>query len=542
MIDIEIPFEKDRSKRYRFFEILPGALSWSVLILPFALSLINPLITIYLIIAYMLLWFIKSIAMNIRAVHGFTITQTHQKLDWTELLKELEQGEVKDPHANRPKWHYDNLLRLQVQPAPVKPNEIIHAIIIATYNESRAVLEPTIQSVLASEYNMKKVILVLAFEERGGEVVEKQAQELINEYKGKFMDAFAVKHPADMPGEVIGKGGNITFAGRKLKTYLEEHKIDPIHVIVTTLDSDNRPHKKYLSALSYTYAATPDPIHVSYQPMPMFTNNIWDAPAPMRVVATGNSFWMTVQSLRPHTLRNFSSHAQGMAALIDTDFWSVRTIVEDGHQFWRTYFRYDGKHEVYPIYLPIYQDAVLSNGYLKTLKAQFIQMRRWAWGASDIAYVAEKGFFTDNEVPKMDLIFKFFRLVEGHLSWATAPLILAGAAFIPLLLNPNNFAANQLPLIASRIQTVALFGIFITLFYSLKTLPPKPARYKRHRSVFMVLQWVLLPVTTITYSACSGLYSQTRLMFGKYLDKFDITEHTVITDDKKTVTGHDIRH
>jgi hypothetical protein len=129
-------------------------------------------------------------------------------------------------------------------------------------------------------------------------------------------------------------------------------------------------------------------------------NNIWDAPAPMRVIATGNSFWNIILSMRPHMLRNFSSHAQPMEALIDTDFWSVRTIVEDGHQYWRTFFRYDGKHDVYPIYVPIYQDAVLTENYKKTLKAQFIQVRRWAWGASDIAYVAYLGFFRKNRIPK----------------------------------------------------------------------------------------------------------------------------------------------
>ena len=39
--------------------------------------------------------------------------------------------------------------------------------------------------------------------------------------------------------------------------------------------------------------------------------------------------------------------------------------------------------------MPIYQDAVLSSTYVKTLKAQFIQLRRWAYGASDVPYVAK---------------------------------------------------------------------------------------------------------------------------------------------------------
>jgi hypothetical protein len=166
-----------------------------------------------------------------------------------------------------------------------------------------------------------------------------------------------------------------------------------------------------------------------------------------------------------------------MEALIDTDFWSVRTIVEDGHQFWRTYFRYDGKHEVYPIYLPIYQDAVLAEGYRRTLRAQFIQVRRWAWGASDIAYVVKKGYLTRNKLPRYDLAAKLFRLMEGHLSWATAPIILTFSAFVPILFNPQDIAANQLPNIASRIQTLAMAGLAITMFLSFKALPPKPARY-----------------------------------------------------------------
>jgi hypothetical protein len=259
----------------------------------------------------------------------------------------------------------------------------------------------------------------------------------------------------------------------------------------------------------------------------MYTNNIWDAPAPMRVIASGNSMWNIVLSLRHHVLRNFSAHAQPMDALIATDFWSTRTVVEDGHQFWRSYFRFDGKYEVHPIYLPIYQDAVLAATLRKTLKVQFIQIRRWAYGASDIAYVADKAFFTPNKISKADRLFKFLRLLEGHVSWATAPLILAFAALIPALFNSNDMAANQLPLIASRIQTIALTGIFVTFFISMKMLPPKPARYKHHRTIFMVLQWGLLPVTTILYNAMAALNSQTRLMFKKYLDVFDVTDKAV---------------
>ncbi len=548
MRNIEIPYVEDRGKRYRFFEMLPGLLTWTILALPFALSfvyvkyyLVTVPVAAFFISGYLLLWFAKAMGLNIRALQGFKMMTQHQHLPWRQMLEELRTGKVDQPDRHIPTWHYETVRRVQEQPTPIKVEEIIHVTMIALYNESREILEPTIKSVLASEYDCKKqVILAIAYEERGGPEAEAMIKDIIKEYKGKFKYAFAVKHPKDIPGEVIGKGGNITFAARELTKYIKEQKIDPLKVIVTTLDSDNRPHKYYLAALSYLYAATPDPLYVSYQPIPIYTNNIWDAPAPMRVIATGNSFWNIVLSMRHHMIRNFSAHAQSLQTLIDTDYWSVRTIVEDGHQFWRTYFRYDGKHEVYPVYVPIYQDAVLSSTYWKTLKAQFIQLRRWAWGASDIAYVAEKGFFTPNKVPKFDLFIKFMRLLEGHITWAVAPIILAFSGFIPRLLNPKDldqigFSSDQLPHIASRVQTVALLGIFITLFLSVKMLPPKPERYKRHRSLFMMIQWVMLPVTTIAYNSFAALYSQTRLMFGRYYDKFDVTDKAVVTEENKKV-------
>lgn len=528
---IEIPYENERGRRYRFFEILPGALSWTILIAPFILSIFAPTATVFFIIVFMLLWFVKSVGLLVRNFQGLRRMDEHQKLDWQSLLTDLEQDQIVDTALVPPDWHHHNLARSRT----IKPSQVYHAIIIATYNESREVLEPTIQSVLAMDFDMKKVILVLAYEQRGGPAVATQSKELIKTYAGKFYHAFTVEHPANVPNEVIGKGSNLTHAGRELQTYLEKEHIDPINVVVTTLDSDNRPHTQYLSCLTYLYTACPEPVHASFQPIPIFTNNIWDAPAPMRVIATGNSFWNIILSMRPHMIRNFSSHAQGMKPLIDTDFWSVRTIVEDGHQFWRTYMRYNGKHQVYPMYIPIYQDAVLAGSYRKTLKMQFIQLRRWAWGASDVAYVAEKGFFSDNDIPKTDLIMKFGRLLEGHISWATAPLILAFSAFVPALINPRDYAANQLPIIASHIQRIAMVGIIATLYLSLKTLPPKPERYKKRRTLWMVLQWVYLPITTVLYNAMSALYSQTRLMFGMYMTKFDVTEKAVITEHKKTI-------
>lgn len=531
MKNIEIPYPKERGAKYRALEILPGLLSWSLLLLPIVLSFVSVTLTAIFVIFYILVWFFKAIALNIRVLQGYKIMKRHEKLDWHALIKDLAHpaSAITSP-ASTDKWHSKNLVRLFEAGESRDINDYFHVIIIALYKEPREVIEPTIQNVLKSHYDMNKVAVFVAYEERGGEATKTMITQLAKDYKNSFYHFEAVEHPKDIEGEVIGKGGNITFTGRRVKDFLDEKKIPYVNTILTTLDSDNRPHANYLASLTYFYMACPDPVTTSFQPIPMFLNNIWDAPAPMRVIAAGNSFWMIVQALRPHMLRNFASHAQSMQALVDTDFWSTRTIVEDGHQFWRTYFRYDGRHDVHPLFVPVYQDAVLAGSYTTTLKAQFIQMRRWAWGASDIAYVISKGFSKKSKVPKADLFFKITRLIEGHVSWATAPLLILLAPLSLFYLNPDartSLVANQLPVIASRIQTAALVGIVATLYLSVVTLPPRPERYKRRKHAFMFLQWVLLPFTTIFYSSFAAITSQTRLMFGKYLGKFDFTEKVV---------------
>lgn len=541
MQDLEIPLGK-RTRFYRFFEMLPGLLSYTIIALPVILSFINPLYGAVFIIVFIIIWFVKTVGMSYRTIQGYNTLQCAQRIHWKLRLSDLESPAraLKDRHYEgswRSEVHQHNLEQLDNTVNARKPSDIYNAVIIATYNESRDVLEPTIQAVLDGDYDPSRIIVTIAYEERGGAAIEETVTALQEQYRDKFNQFYIVKHPADMPGEVVGKGGNITYAGKFLAGELTKLAINPENVLVTTLDSDNRPHKTYFSYVTYEFIVHPDPRHVAFQPLALFQNNIWDVPAPMRVIATGNSFWSLLNSLRPHMLRNFAAHSQSMAALIEMDFWSVRTIVEDGHQFWRSYFRFNGHYEVVPIYVPIYQDAVLAEGYRNTLKAQFVQLRRWAYGASDVAYVASKVFTRTRTVPLGDGISKFFRLLEGHVSWASASLILLFGAWGPLFVNPESnrsLVAHELPTIASGLQQIATIGLFITVFLAFRMLPPRPERYKRHRSFGMIIQWVLMPITSIVYGSAAALYSQTRLLFGRYLDKFDVTDKAVVQSDGTT--------
>ena len=534
MIDLEIPLKK-RTRLYRFFEMVPAILSYGMILLLVVLSLISPIAAAVYLLLIIITMLVKAVGIATHTIGGRNRLDGAQKVNWHERFLRLEDP-VKNYEKEKNAYssgfgfevHKENLRLIAADPdAFPKPSSLYHAVIIAAYNESYEVLEPTIQTVVDTTFDNDKLILVLAYEERGGAGIEETAHRLQEKFGGIFKALHLVKHPKDLPDEVVGKGGNITYAGFFLKDWLQKQGIAYRDVIVTTLDSDNKPHATYFDYVAYEYIVHEDRKHLSYQPISLFLNNIWDAPAPMRVVATGNSFWNIISSMRPHTLRNFASHSQPMDALVEMDFWSKRSIVEDGHQYWRSYFYFGGNYSVTPIYVPIYQDAVLSDTYKKTLKAQFIQLRRWAYGASDIPYVATRIFTKHRNVPFGPSFARLLRLIDGHVTLASIAILVAVGGWVPLLINSEaarDISAHQLPEVISGVQRIAMIGLFITVFLGFKMLPPRPARYKRRRTLWMLLQWFLMPVTAIVYSAMAAFNAQTHLLLGKYLDKFDVTE------------------
>jgi hypothetical protein len=53
----------------------------------------------------------------------------------------------------------------------------------------------------------------------------------------------------------------------------------------------------------------------------------------------------------------------------------------------------------------------------------------------------------------------------------------------------------------------------------------------------MLLQWALTPVTGVGFGCVAAFNSQTRLMFGHYLSRFDVTEKAVVTTSGHTISS-----
>jgi hypothetical protein len=485
-----------KSFRIRLLEIIPGLLTWLTFILPIVLAFYNPMLVSLVVMIYALYWLFKTLVMSRHLIEGYRHYQSAIRVKW--------RYELETTHPDT--WQ-----------------RVVHLVFVPMYKEEYGTLEHTFEALLHSDYPLNKVIPILCTEERAGEAAQQTALKIQQKYGDAFDRFYVTVHPSDIAGEVKGKGANITFAARQVVPQLLFQGYKAEDVLVTTLDADNRVDKQYFACASKAFLESDDPTHTSYQPLPMFFNNIWDVPLFIRMIALGSSFWVMVEATRPHRLRNFSAHSQSLTGLIECDFWSVTTIVEDGHQYWRSLYRFGGKHTVIPIFIPIYMDAVLSDTLWGTIKEQYLQKRRWAWGVSDVPYVFEHNL-ADKSMSWWEKWKQFYTLFEGHYSWATASLVLALGGWPPLLINSayqKTVFAYNFPFYYSKILLLAGVGMVVTLVISSLILPPPPARY-RSKKLIMLRDWILapflLPITNIFLSALPAIDSQTRLMFGKYLE------------------------
>ena len=554
--DLEIPLGK-RTKKYRLLEILPGAMSYTMIILLFALSIISPALGSYYLLLIIAVTLVKAVGIVYRTIQGYNAAKRAEKVNWHERLVDLETPHERYEELLKHKCkefafseHVENLKLLSVgkdlvlsesevavDDEPIffpKPKEIYHAVIMVAYNEGLETLIPTVEAVRDGSFDNERIIFVFGYEERGGEAMVENAKILKEKFKDDFFEFITVMHPKDLKDEIQGKGPNLNFAAGELLEFVKKKKIPLKNVIVTSLDSDNKMSKWYLDYVAYQFIVHPNRQHLSYQPVSLFTNNIWDAPAPMRIIAISNSFFNIISSMRSHTLKNFASHSQPLLALSEMGFWSKKTIVEDGHQYWRSLFFFKGNYEVLPIHVAIYQDAVMEETLIKTLKAQFIQLRRWDYGASDVAYVGVRLFSKDRKqigkMPFLPLFAKFVRLLEGHVTLAAISPMVAFGGWVPKIINSRSkdLLTFNLPNTISLIQIFASVGLMTTILLSLKMLPPRPKEVKTPR-ILMILQWLLMPVVAIVYQSFAAFYSQTRLLTGNYMEKFDVTKKVVKT-------------
>ncbi len=476
----------------RFGEVLPGFLTWLTFLGAIPSAIYYPVYLAVFMIVFDVFWLIKAIYTSIHLVDGYAKLKENLKIDWFSRAKKIKDWE-----------------------------KIYHIVIFPIYKEGLEIISPSIQSIVDSNYPKGKIIVVLTFEERSGrDLVKKRMEAAQKEFSDKFFIFLATVHPDGMQGEAKVKGANLTWAAKKIKKIIDEKKLKYEDMIVSTLDCDSRVHPQYLAALSYAYLNNPNPTRSSYQPLPMFFNNIWDTTSISRVIITGSAFWNMIQAVRPERIVTYTSHSMSFKAVVDVNYWPVNMISDDSIIFWKCFIVFGIEYDIKPIFLPIYMDAVQAETAWQTLVNQYKQYRRWAYGAENTAIIL-RGFLKYNKVPLKEKIIRMWSEIYGRHSWATASVMVAAFGWLPFIFGGDNFKnsvlASNLPVTLRTLMLVAMFGLFVSAFLSVLVVPPNPKLKGKRGYMQLMLEWVLLPIVAIPMGTLPAIDAQTRLMFGKYM-------------------------
>ena len=499
---------------YRLLEIFPAGLSWLTLISVILISWLTPVFAAIFIIVFDIYWLLKTVYLALHLRTAFKKLRRSLEINWLNQL-----SNINPPHP--PTSGGEQMLN-------VYWTDIYHLILLPFYNESEKTIRASIESLANANYPKNKMIIVLATEKRallrqgfGGQVGYNPlfiAEKIKKEYENKFFKFLITIHPENLPDEISGKGSNISWAGKQAKKeIIDALKISYENVLVSAFDIDTVIYPDYFSRLTYVFLNTPNNQNFSYQPVPFYTNNIWQSPALARVVALSATFWHMLQQERMERLTTFSSHSMPLQALVNVDFWQKNMVSEDSRIFWQCLLRHNGNYGVVPLHYPVKMDANAAPSFWQTIKNLYKQQRRWAWGAENVPYILF-GFCKNKEIKFHKKWHYAWVYIEGFWSWSTNTLIIFMLGWLPIVLGGEIFKqtllAYNLPQITRWLMTLSMVGIITSAYLTIVILPPKPVEYGKHKYIEMILQWPLLLITMIVFGAFPALEAQTRLALG----------------------------
>lgn len=527
---LEKEFIKNKyPKTYKTFSILPWlivliilsmVLFWYCLFITTkSLSYPNLIFFIaFFILAYYVWWIIRwfeHLLLSFAAAFKFYSTN---KIDFNKILQKNSQKLSKKERMLKKELKND-----------LNAEDIIHRMIIPTYKEEEEILDQTINSISKANYPLEKIAITIAWEEWDKENFEKISNKLIKKYQNFFKHINKTIHPKNQIWEVSWKGANIKYAAKKeYPKILKKFSTSPEKVIVTSLDADTNISQKYLSILTYTYISADNRKHLSYQPMIFFFNNFWEAPFFSKLISLWNSFWILFNSFKKMWMRNFSTHAQSLDALIELDFRSSQTIVEDWHQYRRSFFGFEWNYECIPLYTKVYQDTNLNKNIRKTIKAQYNQMKRWAHWVEDIPYVVCQWIYNFKNINFFRTLYEFVRLFEGTILWSTLHIMLTLGLIFTMLkdIKLSNFITlgNSISIFTNFSLLILITVIvFQFIFLPRNRIKDNKKRIKESIKFIVFYSWLVGPILFF-FSWLPALHAQIFVMLWKPMKKFNVTQ------------------
>lgn len=488
---------RNEKKILRLLEILPGFVSWNLILFPYWGIFVIPEAVAYFVLGFNIYWFYQSFQIAITAFLSHLRIQAAINYDWVKDFKTFQD------------W-----------------KKVHHIIIVPTYKEPLSILIRTLNSIANQTMSTKQLSVVLATEKKESkEDRVKKVKALKKKYKSVFANFFVTVHELT-PEEVAGKSSNEKYAAVWVKNEIINKRGKNIkYFTVTSCDADTVFPNKYFACLAYKFLDNPDRYERFWQAPVMYYNNIWELPAVTRVPNTLGSIWNMSQIPRKDRLINMSTYSLSLKLLDEVGYWDADKIPEDWGLFFKSYYKKRGRIEVEPIYLPLYVDAPQSTSIWKTFKNQYEQYKRWAWGASDDPWII-KNYFLVPGVPFLDKTMRLFFVMWAHFLWPVNWFVITLGLTVPTLLNPafgRTALGYTVPKLSSFVLTIALVFLIIMIIFDNIYRPKRPKDFPLWRAMLIPFEFILMPVAGFFFNALPGIDAHTRLMLGKYIE-YRVTE------------------
>jgi hypothetical protein len=505
-------------------------MSWGLLAALAAIGLAAPAVGAGCVIAFLLYYILRVAHNSLFLTLSFIRIRAEEKSDWIARLRDLVarpgtgiEGPQRHARGMAARIHAAVLESRRTAGGSIPSlTDIVHLVIIPLSNERRSVYDPGIRALAASVLKPRDaLVMVLAVEERCGDGVLQDAGAVRAEYLETFRDFLVVVHPSGLPGEVPGKGSNVSHAAREMERYLAERSIDHSNVLLTCIDADAIVGPQYFACLSYYFLAEPNRTRACFQPLPVFSNNIWRVPSLVRVVEMGTTIFQLIDSTNTDLLVTFSCYSYCYRALAESGFWPADVVAEDAAVFWKTFLHYHGDFHAVPIPVTLRMDAAEGPTFWRTLRSMYKQKMRWAYGTQNLAIVF-RALFAHRAVTGKRRWIAVLKLAENAVSMATWPVILSVLIWLPQL---SSLLASVMPLPVFNLGRISgvifqLTGVFLALIILVTGMFAYRSAVKAPlwRKIIYPLEWlVVLPISSLVFGSVAALHAQTKLALGRPL-------------------------
>lgn len=518
--DSGFPAEMSKIKR-RFFEMFPGVFVWTLLLLPVLFAIMKWDVAMVIYISYLVAyWFYRTIKFVIGGYIGVKRMKKSIQIDWVGMTKDLDSP---------------------------KKDDLRYIYLCPVYSESMDILEPSFEAFANSDIGAEKIDVVMAMEEKKKDMQIENFNKLKEKYGNRFGSMRYYIHPSDIPGEIAGvKGANINWATRNLVKDLEKEGKDISNYLLITCDSDLRPHRKYISAVTYKYLTVEDPDYTFYaSAVHTFNNNIWSVPAMIRTQSNMLTLvvlhmWVFDRSLkmplvdeRVYTRDTFSSYVVNLKTLKEVEFWDPEIPNDDTAFYWNSMLRTKGRFKNQEVYIPTYSDAVENETFFKSHVSFYKQQYRWGWGIINYP-ITLAVLFTDRENFPVRRKLGMIKMMFEYLWFLTVVFVLTFGLNIMGWLNPGyqySIFSYNLPRILSYVFTIIMLSNIAIVVFRRK-ITPVPKDWKWWRHILDFLETYLITVNMLTFSFIPYIQAITEMMFGrgKFKRNFYVTEKVRIKD------------